>query len=126
MIKYYFKSLRTEAISEIEQPKPGTWVHVEAPNVNELELLSERFKLEEGFIQDALDEDEVPRLEREGGQTYIFVRYAYKTAEGDLDTARQLLVRSLAIYVQALGTDHPTTQKVRADLARLDQLASDA
>jgi magnesium transporter len=29
----------------------------------------------------------MPRLEREGEQGYIFVRYAYKTADGDMDTS---------------------------------------
>lgn len=60
MIKYYFKSIRSQAMSELEQPKPGTWVHAEAPNEAELAELAKRFKLEEGYLQDALDEDEVP------------------------------------------------------------------
>jgi len=92
MIKYYFKSLRTDSITEIDQPKPGTWIHAEAPSEAELEQLISRFKLDEGFVQDALDEDEVPRLEREASQTYIFVRYAYKTGDGDLDTAPLLII----------------------------------
>jgi magnesium transporter len=92
MIKYFYKSLRNEAVKEIDQPKPGTWVHAEAPSEDDIELLLTRFGLDEGFLQDALDEDEVPRLEREGDQTYIFVRYAYKTKDGDLDTAPLLIV----------------------------------
>jgi len=92
MIKYYYKSLRNDEVTEIDQPKPGTWVHVELPTEEELELLIDRFGLDEGFIADALDEDEVPRLEREDDKTYIFVRYAYKTADGDLDTAPLLIV----------------------------------
>jgi len=78
MIKYYYKSLRGDAITELQQAKPGTWVYVEAPSEEEVATLTAQFKLEEGYLQDALDEDEVPRLEREGDQAYIFVRYAYK------------------------------------------------
>lgn len=92
MIKYYYKSLRSENVRELDEPKPGTWIHVEAPSLGELEEMSKRFKLEEGYLQDALDEDEVPRLEREGDRSYMFVRYAYKNDEGDMDTAPLLII----------------------------------
>ncbi len=99
MIKYYFKSIRHEALKELTEPKPGTWVHVEKPTEAEIELLADRFKLELGYLQDALDEDEVPRLEREGDQSYIFVRYAYKNDEGDMDTAPLLMMFDAEVMV---------------------------
>lgn len=92
MIKYYYKSLRSDALTETKEVKRGTWVHAESPTHEELEELTKRFNLEIGFLEDALDEDEVPRLEREDGFSYIFVRYAYKNAEGDLDTAPLLII----------------------------------
>ena len=92
MIKYYFKSLRNEDVKEIDEPKPGTWIHAEAPTEAEIELLYKRFKLEAGYLEDALDEDEVPRLERESDQSYIFVRYAYQNEDGDMDTAPLLII----------------------------------
>jgi magnesium transporter len=94
MIKYYYKSLRTEAVKELTEPKPGTWVYIEAPSETEVDDIVKRFKLEPGHVQDALDEDEVPRLEREGDQTYIFVRFAYKNNEGEMDTAPLLIILS--------------------------------
>jgi len=94
MIKYYFRSLRGQRIEEANGVKPGTWVHAEAPSEDEIAELVKRFNLEPGHLQDATDEDEAPRLEREGDQTYIFVRYAYKTAGGDIDTAPLLIVFS--------------------------------
>lgn len=92
MIKYYYKSLRSETMSELEEAKRGTWVHVESPTQDEIDELVKRFNLETGYIEDALDEDEVPRMEREDQQSYIFVRYAYKNKEGDLDTAPLLII----------------------------------
>lgn len=92
MIKYFYKNLRSETIRELSEPKPGTWVHVEAPTQDEIELLVKKFKLDDGYIFDALDEDEVPRLEREDDKSYMFVRYAYKNSEGDMDTAPLLIV----------------------------------
>jgi len=92
MIKNYYKSLRTQTIQELDEPKRGTWIYAEAPNEAEIEQLLKQFKLEPGYIEDALDEDEVPRLEREGEQTYIFVRYPYKNSEGEMDTAPLLIL----------------------------------
>ena len=92
MIKYYYKSLRSAAITEKNEPQPGTWVHVEAPTEDEVAELAKRFKLEPGYLEDALDEDEMPRLEREGETSYIFVRFAYRRPDGDMDTAPLLIV----------------------------------
>ncbi len=92
MIKYFYKSVRSSAVKELEQPQPGTWVHAEAPTETEIALLVKQFKLEPGYLEDALDEDEVPRLERESEQSYMFVRYAYKNDDGEMDTAPLLIV----------------------------------
>jgi magnesium transporter len=92
MIKYYYKSVRSAAIKQLKAPQPGTWVSVEAPTEKEIEELAKELKLELGHLQDALDEDEMPRLEREGDQSYIFVRFPYKTDEGEIDTAPLLIV----------------------------------
>jgi magnesium transporter len=92
MIKYFYKSIRSQNLQELADPKPGTWVYAEAPSETEIEEMVKRFNLEVGFVQDALDEDEVPRLEREDEQSYIFVRYAYRNAEGEMDTTPLLIV----------------------------------
>ncbi len=92
MIKYYFKTLRGSSVQTLTKPKPGTWVHAEAPTAEEIETLVKHFHLESGMIEDALDENEMPRLETEGEQSYIFVRYAFKDDDGEMDTAPLLIV----------------------------------
>lgn len=92
MIKYFYKSLRSDKVKELSTPQRGTWIHAESPSQTEVEELAKRFGIELGYLEDALDEDEMPRLEREGDQGYIFVRYAYKTADGDMDTAPLLIM----------------------------------
>jgi magnesium transporter len=99
MIKYYFKSIRSGRVQELEQYKPGSWVCVEAPSHAEIEQLAQKFSLEQGHLQDALDEDEMPRLEKEGDQSYIFVRFAYKTPDGELITAPLLFVFSSDLVI---------------------------
>jgi magnesium transporter len=79
-------------VQELSDYKRGCWVYVEAPTSDEIEWLTDRFKLTPGHIVDALDEDEMPRLEKEGDQSYIFVRYAYKGADAELATVPLLFV----------------------------------
>jgi magnesium transporter len=92
MVKYYYKSLRTQQVQETAQPKRGTWIYAEAPSQRELEHLSEQHGLDMGHLLDALDEDEMPRLEKEDDQSYIFVRFSYKDAEGEIATTPLLFV----------------------------------
>jgi magnesium transporter len=99
MIKYYYKSLRSEQVQELAEYKRGCWVYVEAPTPDETDLLIDKFKLDPGHIEDALDEDEMPRLEKEENQSYIFVRYAYKNSEGELVTVPLLFVFSDDIVI---------------------------
>lgn len=135
MIKYFYKSLRSDAVKELASPKRGTWIHVESPTRTEVEELVDRLHLELGFVEDALDEDEMPRLEREGEQGYIFVRYAYKTADGDMDTAPLLImfdsevVTTISLFplpaVAALlkgKVDFATTQRTKLILLILSHI----
>ncbi len=92
MIKYYYKSLRTQQMQESADIKRGTWVYVEAPSERELESLVAKFGLELGHLQDAIDEDEMPRLEKEGEHSYIFVRFAHKNVDGELATVPLLFI----------------------------------
>lgn len=92
MIKYYYKSLRTQQVQEIEEPKRGTWIYVEAPSHKELEQLAEKYNLDLGHLEDALDEEEMPRLEKEGDHSYIFIRFAYHTIDNTVATAPLLFI----------------------------------
>jgi magnesium transporter len=92
MIKYYYKSLRSQTMQELTDYKRGSWVYVEAPTADEVQELIQTFNLDPGHIEDALDEDEMPRLEKEDDASYIFVRYAYKNAEGELATVPLLFI----------------------------------
>jgi len=92
MIKYFYKSVRSERMRELDGYKPGSWVYAESPSHDEITQLVKKFELVEGHLQDALDEDEMPRLEKEGDQSYIFVRFAYKSVDGELLTAPLLFI----------------------------------
>lgn len=136
MIKYYYKSLRSAAIREQKDPQPGTWVHAEAPTEQEIATLAKQFKLELGFLEDALDEDEMPRLERESDTSYIFVRFPYKRGDGDMDTAPLLIIFDTeqvltvsAFHLPAVDallkekTNFATTQRTKLTLLILNHIS---
>lgn len=92
MIKYFYRNLRGNTMQELQAFKPGSWVHVVAPTENEQAKLSEQFNIDPGYLEDALDEDEMSRLETEDNQTYIYVRFAHKEADGSFETIPLLIV----------------------------------
>jgi len=99
MLKYYYRSLRSTEVKELPDYHRGCWVYAEAPTHEEVQTLVKKFKLDPGHLEDALDEDEMPRLEREGDHSYIFVRFAYKNEEGELITVPLLFIFGEEILV---------------------------
>ncbi|HSW80876.1 MAG TPA: magnesium transporter CorA family protein [Candidatus Saccharimonas sp.] len=135
MITYYYKNLRATKVSQLEEYKPGTWVHVEAPTPEEVSAFTKQFKLEPGLLEDALDPDEMPRLQKEGSLTYLFIRFAYTGSNGELTTAPLLFIIGANLFMTispnplprlqkfvAGGIDFATTQRTRLLLMVLDQV----
>lgn len=85
MIRYFRRTDKT-ALKTLEDFQPGTWVYVEAPTIEETESLIRELSLDAGHLGDAMDEEEVPRLEREGDQLYFFTRLPFTNDELHLET----------------------------------------
>lgn len=62
------------------------WIHAEAPNEHEREMLHHEYGIASRMIADALDPDEVPRLEHDDRYTYIFTRFAYNVTSSNIGT----------------------------------------
>ncbi len=135
MIKYFYKSLRSQGLTETDDYKRGSWVYAEDPSEKEVAILVEKFGLEQSIIEDALDENEMPRLEKEGDISYIFVRFVLKNEEGELVTMPLLfifgsellmtvsLVRLPALDMFVRGKiDFATTQRAKLVLQILQQI----
>lgn len=118
-----------------QQYRPGSWVCVERPTNEEIDDLVEKFSLDAGHMSDAMDADEMPRIEREGDTTYIFVRYAYVDDDLELTTAPLLFVlhpkvlitvalHSLPRLQQFTGgrLEFSTTQKTKLMLQVMSQI----
>ncbi|MCA9325390.1 magnesium transporter CorA family protein [Candidatus Saccharibacteria bacterium] len=136
MINYYYKSLRSEEVKELEDYKRGAWVYVEAPSEREVAELVEKFKLDQSTIEDALDENEMPRLEKDGSTSYIFVRFAMTNEDGELMTmpllfvfGEELLMTVSLVRLPPLSNfmsgkvEFATTQRAKLVLQILNQIS---
>lgn len=74
MITIYHKALKETELQVIDKFKTGSWLAVESPSEEELNLLAKDLSLDKGLLSDATDPHEVPRVEQENGVTYVFTR----------------------------------------------------
>jgi len=92
MLKYYYKSADSKKLEEYDAFQKGTWVYAENPSADEIATLINTHGLDEGLVADALDEDEMPRFERDGELVYIYVRAAIPLPDSAFDTLPLLIV----------------------------------
>lgn len=135
MIRYFYKNIRSKKLVELDDYKQGAWVYVENPNDAEIAMLVNKFKLDPGHIDDARDEDEMPRLEKEGELTYLFTRYANTKDDMQISTMPLLFIIGPDILITiSLNTiprlerfiegkiDFTTTQRTKLVLQIMDQI----
>lgn len=81
MISYFYRSIREDKLARLDGFKTGSWIVAEAPNAQEIAFLAQRFKLDADLLGDALDPDEIPRLDVDEDIIYIYMRYSYRHGE---------------------------------------------
>ncbi len=91
--------------------RTGAWVCVEHPTKDEVDELVDKFNLDAGHVSDALDLEEMPRMEREGDTLYIFLRYAYVEDDLDLSTAPLLIIISPKALITVAMYSTPRLQR---------------
>lgn len=73
MIKYYHRTHEASSVRETEGLE-NAWVYVVDPTEGELDELVRIDGLERDLLQDAIDPNEVPRVQQERDVTYFFLR----------------------------------------------------
>ncbi len=65
-------SLTRKAVSVGDlRPAANTWISLEDPSREELDVTTERFRLKVGNLSDALDIHESPRLDHDNAHDYL-------------------------------------------------------
>lgn len=120
MIRYYHRTAHGQGLQVYDEYSSGTWVYVEQPSEEEIDLLAEKYKLDRSLLEDAIDEDEMPRMEKEGAYTYIYTRDTFTNDALQIGTTPVLFVISPKLFMTIAHTklsrlDHFTTEKVEYD-----------
>ena len=106
MIKFYFKSISDKEVKTLDNFKVGSWIHVEKPSKEELEILEKDFLLDSGLLRDALDPFEVPRVERDEDIVYIYTTFPM-SEDGDRKILTVPLLIAMGSNFVATITDKP-------------------
>ncbi|MDP2925219.1 MAG: magnesium transporter CorA family protein [Nanoarchaeota archaeon] len=59
---------------KLNEYSKDSWIEVIDPNEKEIDFLIEKFNLNKDWINDGLDINEIPRLEEEEGNIYVYLR----------------------------------------------------
>ncbi len=111
MISYYLKPAHNKELQVLEEYSPGAWVSVEHPTRVEIAQLTEQFKLNAGNMKDALDRDEMPRLDSDNGYNYIYTSYIFSTDEKEATTLPILFVIGEDLFMTVAYKDMPGLDK---------------
>ncbi|QQS20129.1 magnesium transporter CorA family protein [Candidatus Saccharibacteria bacterium] len=112
------------SVRNLESAESSFWVHAEAPDDHEIDVLCSEYGLAERFVHDALDRDEIPRVETVGDFTYIITRFAYETDAGDIETAPILFALNQAKLLTVSLEKLPSLQEILAE-RNLEQNSAD-
>jgi magnesium transporter len=102
MIRIFHSSAKQTNLQKMSKIREGCWVHVESPTTEELEKLTEDYKLDFGLLSDGIDPNESPRIERWGGITYVYTRYCLPESER-LTTAPLLIIYAEEVTLTVSG-----------------------
>ncbi len=91
MITTYFRTIKNKRLQQLTDVRVGVWMHAVAPTGHEITRICTSLGVAEDLVRDALDPHEVPRVEVEGGVTYVFARVPQSHDAIDMDTVPILI-----------------------------------
>lgn len=91
MVSIYYRNIKDKRLELLAEPRPGSWIYVENPTSEEMKTLKKKLRLKAGILKDALDPNEVPRMEIDKGTDYIFTRVPFNEG-GKIFTSPILLI----------------------------------
>lgn len=106
MTTVYYNAAAEGTLEIIAEPKNGAWISVIGPNDQELDRLAEDFKLDRDLLGDAVDIYEAPRIEKDGGNVYVYTRYCYPEGK-EIATEPLLLVITPDHLISVMRADTP-------------------
>lgn len=129
----YFRNIHGSELGELDKPQRGSFISVVDPSKEELDKLAEAHELDATLLADGVDLYEVPRIERDGGNIYIYVRYCRPAGEYTSTHPLLIIVMPDMLMVLSRIESQPvsdlinsgrlvTTQKMKVVLQLLEEL----
>lgn len=91
MRRILFSNARSAELAEIEGNRKGSWLQLIEPTDTEVEACAEQYSLNKDLLLDGLDLYESPRVERDGDNIYVFVRF-YHPNNGAINATEPMLI----------------------------------
>jgi len=110
MIKYYHRKFSDKKLSKSNNFSKGSWIYVVDPSKEEIDLLVDKHSFDRGNLRDALDPHEVPRLEIEENEIYIYTRLPKLKAETQFTTPLLIVINPTYLATVSL-TELPIFDK---------------
>ncbi|OYT43061.1 MAG: hypothetical protein B6U88_02015 [Candidatus Aenigmarchaeota archaeon ex4484_56] len=104
MITYYKRKIKDKKIKKLKGFETGCWIKVVNPTKEEIKFLVDRFKLDEQNLVSGLDENEVPRVEFDNNNIYIFVKTISDKGQQFLNTCLILISDK---FILTLSSEEP-------------------
>ncbi len=82
MISIFHRTIKEKKLKKLKEFKPGVWIDVVDPTEPEIKLL-EKLGIGYSFVEDAMDPDELPRVEKEKNILYLILNLP-KTEKGKI------------------------------------------
>jgi magnesium transporter len=100
-----------QGLERIENPANGSWVNVMDPTPDEIEKLI-NWGMEPDYINYCLDQDEMPRMERDDDYTFILLRIPIQQPESDIPYT------TMPLGIMILGSKIITICRYESDIFR--------
>jgi len=97
MFSIYYRAIKDEKLKKLEVPRLGSWINVIDPEEKEKQYLVQ-LGIDSQFIEDALDPDELPRIEKVKETLYVILSTPFE-AEGKLFNIPFLVAITPDIFV---------------------------
>lgn len=91
MITIYYRTIKDKKIRRLKRIKRGAWVNIVDPTEREIKYLKE-LGVDVSFIEDALDPDELPRIEIENDSVYIMLNIPQEDGGKILNTPLLIVI----------------------------------
>jgi magnesium transporter len=100
MLEIYFKSPQDHTFERIEDFRPGSWIYAKEAKNEDLATIAKITGIELHDIKDSLDRFELPRIERIGDNTIVFIRHPSEVELGlYTNTLTLILTHSFVIAI---------------------------